>query len=182
MEAPEAPETVPGLRDNVLLGNALAEIEGQPEPAQLLNIARQLLQGHVFLRVKGDARALLAEGKDLPLAWWPNNGDEQLVLAYSGGMALRASVDADGDRDTSAMGQPVMALLRHVLAGPYAGIILDPASARIARCSPRRCSSAWSPKSTPNSASRRPCARPATTPRHPPSSTRSSRRLRCGSA
>ncbi|MCM3500917.1 SseB family protein [Microbacterium sp. P26] len=127
MEAPEAPETVPGLRDNVLLGNALAEINGQPEPNQLLNVARQLLQGHVFLRVKGDARALVAEGKDLPLAV-ANRGDEQLVLAYTGGLALRASVDADGDRDTSAMGQPIMALLRHVLAGPYAGIILDPAS------------------------------------------------------
>lgn len=127
MEAPEAPETVPGLRDNVLLGNALAEISGQPEPAQLLNVARQLLQGHVFLRVKGDARALLAEGKDLPLAV-ANRGDEQLVLAYTGGSALRASVEADGDRDTSAMGQPVMALLQHVLSGPYAGIVLDPAS------------------------------------------------------
>ncbi len=127
MEAPEAPETVQGLRDNALLGNALAEISGQPEPAQLLNVARQLLQGHVFLRVKGDARALLAEGKDLPLAV-ANRGDEQLVLAYSGGLALRASVEADGDHDTSAMGQPVMALLRHVLSGPYAGIVLDPAS------------------------------------------------------
>ncbi|WP_270352203.1 SseB family protein [Microbacterium testaceum] len=128
MEAPEAPETVPGLRDNVLLGNALAEISGPAEPAQLLNVARQLLQGHVFLRVKGDARALLAEGKDLPLAV-ANNGDEQLVLAYSGGMALRASVEADGDRDTSAMGQPIMALLRHVLSGPYGGVVLNPAAA-----------------------------------------------------
>lgn len=127
MEAPEAPETVQGLRDNALLGIALAEIKDQPEPAQLLNVARQLLQGHVFLRVKGDARALLAEGKDLPLAV-ANRGDEQLVLAYSGGMALRASVEADGDHDTSAMGQPVMALLQHVLGGSYAGIVLDPAS------------------------------------------------------
>lgn len=127
MVAPEAPETVPGLRDNALLAIALAEIEDQPEPAQLLNVARQLLQGHVFLRVKGDARALLAEGKDLPLAV-ANRGDEQLVLAYTGGMALRASVEADGDHDTSAMGQPVMALLQHVLSGPYAGIVIDPAS------------------------------------------------------
>ncbi len=45
MVAPEAPETIPGIRDNVLLTNALAEIEGQAEPAQLLNVARQLLQG-----------------------------------------------------------------------------------------------------------------------------------------
>nr|WP_154921519.1 SseB family protein [Microbacterium testaceum] len=128
MIAPEAPETMPGLRDNVLLSNALAEIEGTAEPAQLLNVARQLLQGHVFLRVKGNARALMEEGKDLPLAV-ANNGDEQLVLGYSGGMALRASVDADGDLDTSAMAQPVLALLRHIIDGPYAGIVLNPAAA-----------------------------------------------------
>ncbi|MEV8241758.1 SseB family protein [Microbacterium testaceum] len=127
MEAPEGFESIPGLRDNALLATALAEIKGQPEPPQLLNVARQLLQGHVFLRVKGDARALLAEGKDLPLAI-ATRGDEQLVLAYSSGQALSKSVEADGDRDTSAMGQPIMALLRHVLDGPYAGIVLDPAS------------------------------------------------------
>ncbi|MBT9606781.1 SseB family protein [Microbacterium sp.] len=127
MEAPEGFESIPGLRDNALLAGALAEISGQPEPAQLLNVARQLLQGHVFLRVKGDARALLAEGKDLPLAI-ATRGDEQLVLAYSSGHALTKSVEADGDRDTSAMGQPVMALLKHVLAGPYAGVVLDHAS------------------------------------------------------
>lgn len=127
MEAPEGFESIPGLRDNALLAMALAEIDGQPQPEQLLNIARQLLQGHVFLRVKGDARALVAEGKDLPLAI-ATRGTEQLVLAYSSGQALTKSVEADGDRDTSAMGQPIMALLRHVLAGPYVGIVLDQAS------------------------------------------------------
>ena len=127
MEAPEGLESIPGLRDNALLAIALAEISGQPEPAQLLNVARQLLQGHVFLRVKGDARALLAEGKDLPLAV-ATRGDEQLVLAYSSGRALTQSVEADGDRDTSAMGQPVMALMRHVIGGPYAGVVLDHSS------------------------------------------------------
>ncbi|MEE2814363.1 MAG: SseB family protein, partial [Actinomycetota bacterium] len=127
MEAPEAAESIPGLRDNALLAIALAEISGAAEPAQLLNVARQLLQGHVFLRVKGDARALLAEGKDLPLAI-ATRGEEQLVLAYSNGRALTQSVEADGDRDTSAMGQPVMALMQHVLNGPYAGLILDHSS------------------------------------------------------
>ena len=127
MEAPEGFESIPGLRDNALLATALGEISGQAEAAQLLNVARQLLQGHVFLRVKGDARALLAEGKDLPLAI-ATRGEEQLVLAYSSGQALTQSVQADGDRDTSAMGQPVMALLRHVLGGPYAGVVLDHAS------------------------------------------------------
>ena len=127
MEAPEGLESIPGLRDNALLALALAEITGPAEPPQLLNVARQLLQGHVFLRVKGDARALLAEGKDLPLAV-ATRGDEQLVLAYSSGEALTKSVQADGDRDTSAMGQPVMALMQHALSGPYAGVVLDHAS------------------------------------------------------
>ena len=66
-EAPAATETVPGLRDNVLLREALAALPATPDAADLLDVARQLLQGHLFLRVKGDARALLAEGKDLPL-------------------------------------------------------------------------------------------------------------------
>lgn len=135
-EAPEAAESIPGLRDNALLGAALSELSDPPQPADLLNVARQLLQGHVFLRVKGDARALLAAGADLPLAV-ANRGDEQLVLAYSGGHALRQSVSADGDNDTSAMGQPVMALLRHVLAGPYGGIVIDPASAPARAVLPR---------------------------------------------
>ncbi|MEX0152305.1 SseB family protein [Microbacterium sp. LMI1-1-1.1] len=135
-EAPVGSESIPGLRDNALLGIALSELTDPPQNADLLNVARQLLQGHVFLRVKGDARALLAEGKELPLAV-ASRGDEQLVLAFTGGNALRASVSADGDHDTSAMGQPIMALLRHVLAGPYGGIVLDPASSPARAVLPR---------------------------------------------
>ena len=65
--------------------------------------------GHLFLRVKGDARALLSEGKDLPLGVAAVGG-KQFVLAYSSGAALQASVRADGETDTSAMGQPVLAV------------------------------------------------------------------------
>ncbi len=43
-------------------------------------------------------------------------------------MAIRASVEADGDRDTSAMAQPVLALLRHIISGPYGGMVLNPAA------------------------------------------------------
>jgi len=127
MEAPAPRESIPGVQDNVLLAMALAEITGSAEPPQLLNVARQLLQGHVFLRVKGDARALVAEGKDLPLAI-ATRGEEQLVLAYSSGQALSQAVEADGDRDTSAMGQPVMAMINHALSGPVAGVVLDHSS------------------------------------------------------
>jgi len=136
MEAPVGGESIPGMRDNALLAAALAEITGTPEPPELLNVARQLLQGQVFLRIKGDARALIAEGKDLPLAV-ATRGDEQLVLVYSSGDALRKSVEADGDHETSAMGQPVIAVLRHVLAGPSAGIVLDPASGDARAVMPR---------------------------------------------
>ncbi|WP_051008080.1 SseB family protein [Microbacterium yannicii] len=126
--APPASETVPGLRDNVLLRDALARMADGPQSQALLDVTRQLLQGHVFLRVKGDARSLLAEGKDLPLAV-ATAGDRTFALVYSSGAALQASLLADGDAGTSAMGQPVPSMLRHVLAGKYDGIIIDHASA-----------------------------------------------------
>jgi hypothetical protein len=126
-EAPPATETVPGLRDNVLLREALRALPPEPAPREALNVARQLLQGHVFLRVKGDARTLLAAGSDLPLAV-AGQGDAQLVLIYSSGEALQASLRADGDTDTSAVGQPALSVLRLVLRGPYAGVLIDHAS------------------------------------------------------
>jgi hypothetical protein len=125
--APEQTETVPGLRDNVLLRAALGRIGDAPASQALLDVTRQLLQGHVFLRVKGDARTLLAEGKGLPLAI-ANSGDRTFALVYSSGAALQASVTSDGDAETSAMGQPVLTVLRHVFASSYDGIIIDPAS------------------------------------------------------
>jgi hypothetical protein len=126
--APEPTETLPGLRDNVLLRAALGRVGDGPASQALLDVARQLLQGHVFLRVKGDARTLLAEGKGLPLAV-ANSGERTFALVYSSGAALQASLKADGDADTSAMGQPVLTVLRHVFASSYDGIIIDPASA-----------------------------------------------------
>lgn len=120
-------ETVAGLRDNVLVREALARLGDGTAPQALLDVARQTLQGHLFLRVKGDARSLLAEGRELPLAVI-KAGDRQFALAYSSGAALQASVRADGDVDTSAMGQPVLAVLRHVLAGPYEGLVIDQSS------------------------------------------------------
>lgn len=135
-EAPAPTETIPGLRDNVLLRDALAALPAQPESTDLLEVARQMMQGHLFLRVKGDARALLAEGKDLPLGV-AKVGDAQYVLAFSSGAALRKSLEADRDTDTSAMGQPVLAVLRHTLAGPYTGLIIDNSSAPARAVLPR---------------------------------------------
>jgi hypothetical protein len=135
-EAPAPTETVAGLRDNVLLRDALALLGEPPAPADLMNVARQLLQGHVFLRVKGDARALLSAGQTLPLAV-VTRGDKQFVLVYSGGLALQAAVRADGDTATSAMGQPVLTVLKHVLGGPYEGIVIDGASGAARAVIPR---------------------------------------------
>jgi hypothetical protein len=135
-DAPRSAETVPGVRDNVVLREALRAMPSPATSSDLLEVARQLLQGHLFLRVQGDARALLAEGKDLPLAVASMNGN-QFVLAYSSGEALRTSIAADRETGTSAMGQPVLAVLRYVLAGTYAGLILDNASAPARAVLPR---------------------------------------------
>jgi hypothetical protein len=135
-EAPAATETIPGLRDNVVLREALAALPAAPDSADLLEVARQLMQGHLFLRVKGDARALLAEGKDLPLGV-AQVGGKQFVLAYSSGAALRESIKADRETDTSAMGQPVLAVLRYALAGTYAGMVIDNSSAPARAVLPR---------------------------------------------
>lgn len=118
----------PGLQDNGPLVTALAKLPERPEPAELLQVARQLLQGHLFLRVKGDAKRMLAEGENIPLAI-TTIGEKQYVLVYSGVAALRASLAADGATDTSAMAQPAQAVLRFLLSGTYAGVIVDPASA-----------------------------------------------------
>ena len=135
-DAPPATETVPGLRDNVLVREALAALPESPSAQDLIEVARQLLQGHLFLRVRGDVRTLLAEGKELPLAM-ATVGDRRFALAYSGGAALQDSVRADGDADTSAMGQPVLVVIKHVLVGSHDGLIIDHASERARAVLPR---------------------------------------------
>ncbi|MGZ0711576.1 SseB family protein (plasmid) [Coraliomargarita sp. W4R53] len=126
--APPPHESLPGLRDNVLMRSALAEVSSPAASTEVINVVRQMLQGHLYLRVKGDARALIAEGKPLPLSM-ATLGEKNYVLAYTSGAALQESVRADGDTATSAMGQPVLGVIRHVLAGSYAGVIIDHASA-----------------------------------------------------
>ena len=123
---PQSP--CPGLRDNALLRAALAALSEPPTPQEILSVVRQLLQGPVYLRVKGDVRTQLAEGKDPALAV-ATQGDQQFVLLYSGGEALQASVRSDGMTDTTAMGQPALEVLRRILNQPYAGVILDHTSA-----------------------------------------------------
>ncbi|WJL94970.1 SseB family protein [Microbacterium sp. ET2] len=135
-EAPAPSQTVPGLPDNTLVIQALRNLPEKPESLDLMHVARQLLQGQLFLRIKGDARQLLSEGAQLPLAV-ATVGDKQYVLAFSGGAALQASVASDGDQQTSAVAQPAATVLRHVVTGSYAGIIIDPSSAPARAVIPR---------------------------------------------
>lgn len=135
-EASTRVETVPGLRDNVLLRDALGALPAQAQPAELINVARQLLQGHLYIRVQGDARELLAQGKGLPLSAITFK-DEKYMLVYSGGAALQSAVRADGDAGTSALAQPVLGLLRQVVDGSLGGIAVDHASRPAAALLPR---------------------------------------------
>ncbi|WDG18831.1 SseB family protein [Microbacterium sp. Clip185] len=126
-EASKDLETVPGLRDNVLLRDALAALPEKAQPIELMNVARQLLQGHVYIRVQGDARELLAKGDNLPTSVITYQ-EQKYMLVYSSGRALQDAVRADGDASTSALAQPVISLLRQIVAGEFGGIAVDHAS------------------------------------------------------
>jgi hypothetical protein len=126
-EAPAPTQSLPGLPDNTLVRAALESFPEKPQPADFIGLMRQLMQGNLYVRVRGDARAQLAEGTPITMAV-SAIGDDRYLLAFTGGDALRASVQSDGDAQTSALGQPVQAVLRNVVSGPYAGMILDHAT------------------------------------------------------
>lgn len=125
---PEQTESVPGMKDNVLLRTALAEIEAGATNEQLLGVLRQMLQGHLYLRVHGDARTQISEGKPLSIAV-VRDGERSYMLAFSSAVAVRDSVQRETEPTaTSAVAQPVTAVLQQVVAGGFSGIILDNAS------------------------------------------------------
>lgn len=126
-EAPAPTEKVPGLPDNVVLRSALAALPEKPDNRDIMNAMRQTLQGNLYVRVRGDARTLLAEGKELTLAV-SAIGEQRFMLAFTGGEALQRSIASDGDTATSAVGQPAQVVLRNSVAGPYAGLIIDHAT------------------------------------------------------
>lgn len=126
---PEQTETVPGMKDNVLLREALTQIEAGATNEQLLGVMRQALQGHLYIRVNGDARAQMSEGKPLSVAV-VRDEDRQFMLAFSSAAAVRDSVKLEDDPTaTSAVAQPVTSVLQQVVSGDFAGLIVDNASA-----------------------------------------------------
>ncbi|NLA09064.1 MAG: hypothetical protein GX871_02470 [Microbacteriaceae bacterium] len=136
--ASTSPETVAGIRDNVLLREALAALGERPSGTELLNVMRQLMQGHVFLRVPDAAREGLAQGGPMPLAMITDGEGRKFVMLYSSGRALgEAGAQNDGLGNT-AMAQPVGHAIRAVLnSGDYQGVVLDQASAPARAVLPR---------------------------------------------
>jgi len=125
---PEQTETVPGMKDNVLLREALAQLGEGASNEQLLGVMRQALQGHLYIRVNGDARAQISEGKPLSVAV-VRDGERQFMLAFSSAAALRDSVQLEAEAAaSSAVAQPVTSVLQQVVAGDFAGLIIDNAS------------------------------------------------------
>ncbi|WP_314422378.1 SseB family protein [uncultured Microbacterium sp.] len=126
---PEQTETVAGMKDNVLLREALTEIEKGATNEQLLGVLRQALQGHLYIRVNGDARAQISEGKPLSVAV-VRDGERQFMLGFSSAGAVRDSVQLEKDPTaTSAVAQPVTSVFQQVVSGDFAGLIVDNASA-----------------------------------------------------
>lgn len=126
---PEQTESVPGMKDNVLLREALKQVEKGATNEQLLGVMRQALQGHLFIRVNGDARAQIAEGKPLAVAV-VRDEERQFMLAFSSAAAVRDSVKLEADpSSTSAVAQPSTSVMQQVVAGDFAGLIIDNASA-----------------------------------------------------
>jgi hypothetical protein len=131
--APAAPparlETIKGLRDNAVLRDALASMPEKPTPAQLLGVARQLMQGHLFLRVAGDVREQVDENGKATLQYGvASAGEKNYMLVYSSGKALSEAVKADGNEKTSAVAQPVPLILAHMIERGFDGLIVDGAS------------------------------------------------------
>jgi len=126
---PEQTETVTGMKDNVLLRESLKQVEQGATNDQLLGVLRQALQGHLYIRVNGDARAQISEGKPLAVAV-VRDGDRQFMLAFSSAAAVRDSVQLEKDPTaTSAVAQPTTSVLQQVVSGEFAGLIVDNASA-----------------------------------------------------
>ncbi|GAA4486191.1 SseB family protein [Microbacterium panaciterrae] len=128
-DPPTQTESIPGMPDNVLLREALAQLGGDPSQAELLGVLRQSLQGNLFLRVHGDAGEQIQAGRPLSVAV-VNDGENSFMLAFSAAAAVRDSVQqSDEDpSETSAVVQPVQAVYQQVIEGPFAGLIIDNAS------------------------------------------------------
>lgn len=126
-EAPTPAEDSSGIADNELLRGTLSAMEAEPTPQDVMHVMRQSLQGTLYVRARGDAGALIEAGEEITLAV-SSIGEDRFLIVFSGPSALREAIEADGNHDTSAIGQPSGTILANVLEGPYAGLMLDHAT------------------------------------------------------
>jgi len=92
-------------------------------------VLRQALQGHLYIRVIGDARTQISEGTPLAVAV-VRDAERQFMLAFSSAGAVRDSVKLEDDTAaTSAVAQPATTVMQQVVSGDFAGLIVDNASA-----------------------------------------------------
>lgn len=121
--APAPSESRPGMPDNTLLSTVLQEVPEEVDNAAILAVMRQALQGTLYLRILGDARAQAAAGEPLRLAISIVN-DKKFLLAYTGAAALQAGL-GDEAQSTSILAQPSQRVLRNVIDAGYDGIVFD---------------------------------------------------------
>ncbi len=121
---PPPAESMPGMKDNVLLRAALADLGEKPTNIQMLGVLRQALQGQLYIRVQGDPRTQAA---GTPLAVGViREGERTFLLAFTSLVSLRDSVQRETDpQATSAAAQPATELLKQVIGGGFDGLIID---------------------------------------------------------
>ncbi|MCK6081700.1 SseB family protein [Microbacterium sp. EYE_5] len=122
--APERTEGRAGVPDNTLLMRELAALPETPDNAAVLGVMRQALQGNLYLRILGDARAQMTAGEPLRLAISILN-DKKFLLAYTGTAAVEAGVAEETDSQTSVLGQPANRVLQNAIDAGYDGVMLD---------------------------------------------------------
>ncbi len=129
MQPPAQVHTDKVMADNILLREALARLGEDPTNDQLLGVFRQMLQGHLILRVHGEAQEQIARGEPLQVSVM-SEGQSRFLLAFSSAAALHRVLAKEPDpRAFSAVAQSVTTVLNQVITGGFSGLILDNASA-----------------------------------------------------
>ncbi len=127
---PENTQSMTGYEDNVLLRETLARLTADATGAELVGVLRNALQGLLYVRIPADAKELVEAGKPVPVGVARNENGESFLLVFSSAKALFDSVNALSDPKAAAgMAQPASAVLKQVVDGEYAGIVLDNDSA-----------------------------------------------------
>ena len=129
-DPPEPTESIPGMPDNVLLREALAMLGEDPSQAELLGVLRQSLQGNLFLQRARQCRRADQRGQ----ATGGRGRQRRRELVHAGlqlrrGRARLGAAEQEDPSATSAVVQPVQAVFQNVVEGPFAGLIIDNASA-----------------------------------------------------